>query len=617
MTARAQAGREVVASPGTTSRKAMPAAAPGQTHLTPEQQARFNKRLVIAEQTQAFRDGRPAPLRFLEGHEVLTVKQMLRWVAIENGVSYGTADGVDRAFRKGGIAALLPGKDPRRGRSPVFDGRPKLRNFVKAEWKAGLNVSNIADDVKREWGGPELPYKGDCPGPGAIRRETRRWPQALRDWPRLPQRKWESKHGPYLYTGRGHYTHPLEVWCGDDRLHDVLVANDCFEDAAEGAAIRLWETCIQDMRTRVIVGSVWSVNPSSRTIARALRQGISRFGKPELFYSDNGKSFKKIGAGARGGSLLLNANEKKDEEQDALLGVLAVLGIRKSNCKPFHPQAKLVESYFNFQSQREDPIFFRNGYVGRTPGERMDLCREQEKEHKEFLSGKRAKSPLYPASQFIKLADGWTDKFNREHKHTGDGMDGRAPMQVMDELLPPAQRIIPDASELAELAPFFWDAVLRKVRNCKVWLNNASYSVALDDLEGAREMLLASTSENGGFIAVRFDPEDPAYAVAFENVPGGRRLAFLFSDQLAAQQRMIAEKIKMICVQRATVWKDARGTWELGVNSAPGPIERLAHRNGMKPPQHYSRPALPERAGDAPPRYAEEFIEQLRKAQGE
>jgi len=163
----------------------------------------------------------------------------------------------------------------------------------------------------------------------------------------------------------------------------------------------------------------------------------------------------------------------------------------------------------------------------------------------------------------------------------------------MDELLPPEQRIIPD---MGGLEPFFWNMALRKVSNCKVWMNRTSYSPALGDAEGMRKMYVVGNAQNGGVVAVYFDPEDPAYAVAFENVPGGSPLAVLLSDDLAARQRMTPERVQAMCRLRAKLEKANREAWELGVGDVPSAVERMAARHGMKPPEQYSPAALPQRA---------------------
>jgi putative transposase len=413
-------------------------------------------------------------------------------------------------------------------------------------------------------------------------------------------------------TGRGEHTRPNEVWVADHRIYDVLVANDCFAQADELAAVRLWETCIEDMRTRVIVGSVWSINPSWRTIASALRQGITRFGMPEIFYCDNGKDFRKVGDGAGRGSLLTEADYSAPVElgEDGNIpveqGLLARLGIKVCYCIPRHPQSKLIESYFNFVSKRFDRMFFGKGYAGSKPDMRPDFCRDAEKQHAQFLAGKREKSPLYGAKHFIELHAQFVDERNREHSHTGRGMKGRAPMDVMDELLPTHERRILD---MAALEPLFWDVQKRLVTNCKVHINNSSYSAAVDDLQGQQNMYHA----NGGDVAVHCDPNDMACALAFEDAPSGALLARLVSDEWASRGRVTQEQVKAIQTQRARLRNASIESFGIIGANVPSEIELLERRGNLPPAVSHVR--FPRRVAAVSHEFNEDFVERFRKAE--
>src|SRR5260370_33167123 len=110
-------------------------------------------------------------------------------------------------------------------------------------------------------------------------------------------------------------------------------------------------------------------------------------------------------------------------------------------------------------------MFFRRGYTGSKPELRSDFCAEAEKQHKQFLAGKRQKSPLVGAKQFIALYAEWLKEYNETRSHGGRGMNGKTPMAGMDELLPVAQRQLPD---MIALAPLFWDVAKRKSSDCNI-----------------------------------------------------------------------------------------------------------------------------------------------------
>ncbi len=589
-------------------------ARPQARHLTEEQQRLVEDRINLLAPMVDFREGCLKPFCLGEGREVRNMDDVAGWIAAQRQLSKSYVWRLYSRYLRGGAGALEPkGTRADRGQSRAFKNRPALQRFVIGKWNEGINLSHIEDCVKREWGGPLLPYKGKSTPPcyDSINNFIQTIPEAVRDAKRLPKQKWEAKHAPYLVTRRGANTLPNQVWVADHRIYDVIVLNDSFQQAKQNAAVRLWETCIQDMRTRVIVGSVWNISPSWRTIASALRQGISHFGMPELFYCDNGKDFRKVGAGAKRGSLLTAADSTSPVELDdegrvpGNDGLLARLGIKVCYCTPRHPQSKQIESYFGYVSGRFDQMFKERGYTGSKPDLRPDFCRVAEKQHAQFLAGKRDTSPLFSASEFISLHRRWLEERNSSQHHWGCGMDGRTPLQIMDELLPLAQRTIPKIEMLAHL---FWDVQERIVANCKVQLNNSTYSVALDDPEGQQKMYLS----NGSAVAVHCDPNDLSCALAFESVPGGALLARMVSDELAAQRPVTQEDVKAVTAQRARLRAASKRVMEIGGSSVPTELDLLARRGGI---HHIPAAASPSsrRQVAAAPQFVEDFL-QIREA---
>jgi transposase InsO family protein len=549
-------------------------------HFTSEQQARAKEGAKLLAPLIAFSEGRLPAVRLENGREIRSQTGVIKWLASQG---HASETKLRRLWKRSEEGKNLDGlaRPPRkdRNRSRVSEKYPLLPGFVVKKWTETENISFVEDAVEREWGGPLLPYGKNLKPPryGAIHRIIESIPKAVRDCATLPKQKWEASHAPYIVTGRGQYTRPLQVWVSDHRLYDVLLDNDCFPYAPAHAAIRLWETCIQDMRTRVIVGSVWNVTPSWRTIASALHQGISRFGQPEIFYVDNGRDFRKIGAGAERGSLLAETTVLELDEDGRVplssetQGLLARLGVKVSYCIPRHPQSKQIEAFFSYVAKRFDRIFFRRGYTGSKPSLRSDFCAEAEKEHKKFVAGKCQTTPLVGAKQFIALHAQWLKEYNETHAHSGCGMHGKTPMMVMDELLPVAQRQIPD---MLALAPLFWDVQPRKVSNCKIQINNATYSAAPDDADGQGNMYLANETT----IAVHLDPNDLAYALAFEDAPNGRLLARLVSDELAAQAPITAEHVGAKARERAGLRKASMKAMAALTDGVPAEIELMEAR---------------------------------------
>ena len=218
------------------------------------------------------------------------------------------------------------------------------------------------------------------------------------------KRQFQERCEPYLLTDFDSLV-PNQIWVSDHGQHDVWVRNDLFSGVSANAAVRPWLTAVIDMRSRKIVGTAWSANPSSHTISSALRVAIENFGIPQTLVIDNGKDYEKIG---------------RIDFSPECSGVLVRLGIQPHYCLPRHPQSKLIESWFGTVRKRFDCLW--PSYCGSSPTNRPEQCTDALKEHQAFLKGKRKSSPLPLASEFIATARQWITEYNSQHPHSGRGM---------------------------------------------------------------------------------------------------------------------------------------------------------------------------------------------------
>jgi hypothetical protein len=546
-----------------------------------------------------------------------------------------------------GEVGLVPKARADRGKSRLLDvWYPDAAKYVLAKYAEGpYSTLMIYQSLMRDW---ETLY----PGEPFLRREGRedkfavsittlraylnKLPNPIRDGARLTREQHDGKYAPYLTTAIAK-VRVNQIWVCDHRVYDLIGVNDCFDGADEFAALRIWETCIVDMRTRVVVGSVWDVTPSSATIARALYQAISRFGIPEILYADNGKDFKKIGGAYTKQPLDLDEDGRIriNAASDALL---LRLGIRPKYCVPKHPQSKQVESYFSTVSKRFD-VIFGSSYAGRKPSLRPDACREAEHQHHEFLAGHRETTPLVPLSYLIRMHRQWTEEFNASHEHSGHGMEGRTPYAVMDELLPASERRIPD---MATLAPLFWSQSQLTVSNSQVrWTEHgSSLEYEGETTEDAAQMYLA----NGRKVIVRRDSENVAQAIACTDA--GEFLARLKCKELVdrvvdVKTSPVTERaIKHVSRLRAKLYRATKQFWSVIGQGVPTELELLEERSrkslqlnpssipAVPPTQtdaddRKSGPPLvsrmPAAVGGTPsgPRYTEDVADRLRAAMRE
>jgi hypothetical protein len=99
----------------------------------------------------------------------------------------------------------------------------------------------------------------------------------------------------------------------------------------------------------------------------------------------------------------------------------------------------------------------------------------------------------------------------------------------------------------------------------------------------------------GSEVAVHRDPNDMAYALAFENRESGRLLARLVCDEMAAQRPYTHEEIKMMMHQRAKLYKTSKQAMQAYTAGVPSGIELLAQRAGIAEQANgtYGKPRRP------------------------
>ena len=555
--------------------------------LTEEQRDQARRRADVIAPLLEFKsqcNGHKAVAHLGDGRLVRTMDELAKWIATQRGLSRATVWRWYERFQEKGAPGLLdpPRKDTGRSRffgSPGEWTHPEVAQFALAKYGEGLSIAYITDAIAREWS--HFGISGHPPSYDTVSAFLRSVPAPMRDIRRLSEQDHNAKNAPYLITDIASV--PVNgLWISDHRIYDVLVQNDCFGENPGLQEIRVWETAIEDMRLRAIVGAVWCLTPSSRSIASALRIAIARFGLPNIFYCDNGKDFRKI-SGGRASQLTLDEEGRITLDPSAT-DLLRRLGIEAKHCIVRHPQSKSIESYFSTVSKRFDRVFGA-AYAGSKPTLRSDACRVAEKHHSQFLQGKRMSSPLPLASEFVMLCRYWTEEFNATHCHSGQGMNGRTPYEVMDELLPPSQRRMIDIVQIAEL---FWERQDRVVSNATVQLSNMTYCGA--DETSARAMYLA----NGSKVRVAFDPENAGQAVAYE-LTDGKPLARLQCQQLVARGPESAEAIANMTTWRNRLRRASKESWRLITSGVPTEIEFLRDRAGLPidgPPQ--PRPPLPQ-----------------------
>jgi transposase InsO family protein len=547
--------------------------------LTERQREQVRFRLAVITPMLQWEEGHRPPLVLRDGRAVKNSDDLARYLGDMHNISRATIWKWVRGWREEAELGLAR-KRRRDLRAPrYFAAHPEAAKFVLAKYaELGATASNgrpslklIFDALMRELPclSPDRTHT-DWPCYSTVRAYLHRLPPVARDGARMPRLAHDAKYAPQLITDLA-AMRVNEKWVTDHRIFDVIVYNDCFASLPRHAAFRPWHTTIEDMRTRAIVGDVICVTPSSRTFASALLQAISRFGLPEWIYCDNGRDFKKVG-GAYVGTPDDVGSDGQVHADPAAQHLLGRLGIRVQYCVVRRPRSKQVESFYATESKRFD-VIFGPAYAGRKPELRSDACREGEKQHKQWMRGERPGTPFQPASRFIALYQQWLKEFNCGHEHSGRGMNDRAPFEVMEELLPPGQRKIPD---MAELQPLFWDRRELTVTNCAVQIWKHPYRPALDDEEGIRRMY----GVNGTRVQVACNPDDVAFALAYD-AETGKFLAHLVAQELVERGPQSQEQIQAVMRIGRRLQREIREAWSFIRYGVPSEMELLAERAGL------------------------------------
>jgi putative transposase len=228
-----------------------------------------------------------------------------------------------------------------------------------------------------------------------------------------------------IYISRD-YTllHSMQIAVGDHKTFDFVSR---VKRADGWHIVRLFLTCITDMRSRKILG--WHIDevPSTLTIIRAIRMTVEQYGCPDEFLFDNGKDFK---------SLLLVGDAWNEQhlkfgkrEQGAVSCVLDDLGSAVHFSKPYSGQSKPIERFFGFVAGEHDKSF--ESYVGSNTADRPD---EVKRYWGTFDGAQKIPLEDLPTIEEVRIIFAqFAEWYNTSWHHSGQGMDGNTPDRVFEQ----------------------------------------------------------------------------------------------------------------------------------------------------------------------------------------
>jgi transposase InsO family protein len=485
--------------------------------LNEESRAQAQQRLKIIAPMIDFvnrTNGSKPVFRSTSGEEFTTLTAIVEHLAKVTKYSKASIWDWWNRFKQYGPGALADRARSDAGKSLFFKRHPEAAAFVSNKYlNERLSVALVHRALLREW--HRFSKEAKAPDYKTLRLYLQREVSPLVVMiARESDRTYKEQAAPYIIRD---YTkiRVNQEWVSDHMLHDVWVRNDgVFPELAENEAFRPWLTCIVDMRSRRVVGPTWCVTPSSRSIGSALLLAMRLFGRPEVFYIDNGKDYNRL-----------------SDDQN---GVLMRLGIQSRHCLPKHPQSKQIESFFAGLHKRFD-VLWRPAYCGTSPATRPDDCDALLREHKKLVKA-GGPSPLPTASEFIKSCAQWLDEFN-ETTHSGQGMRGRTPADVYDAELPPGRRTPVHPADVAQL---FWERDTRII--CEggcVRLDKFLFEPA--DQESFAALMLRIGQE----IIIARDPRNLSEAIALTNERDTKYLGHLRSQEMVVHGETDRDVIRL------------------------------------------------------------------------
>jgi hypothetical protein len=306
------------------------------------------------------------------------------------------------------VLADKPRKD--KGTSRVLAKYPKAAKFLLARFKDNISVAHAYDELK---GMANLYNHGSQPPSYSTIRAYY-----------ANHSSGPARHGPphqrearqALSAVPGHRLRRApESHLGFRSPHSRRIRSERrLRSRAAAARDALWETAIEDMHSRTIVASVWCTSPSSRSIASALRQAISRL-RPAGDLLHRQRQGLSQDRQRRGSRRVLPANRldrgRPRSDHRRRRRFLARLGIKVKYCTPFHPQSKLIESFFSHQSKRFDKIFGVATQARSRRSARMHAT-TRSRAHKKYLNGQGQPSRRFRSLPSSSRSRFWTDEYN-------------------------------------------------------------------------------------------------------------------------------------------------------------------------------------------------------------
>jgi putative transposase len=210
---------------------------------------------------------------------------------------------------------------------------------------------------------------------------------------------------------------PMEIIVGDYMTQDFMLRY-------KNKVCRAKVVAFMDMRTRAIVGWSLQLTANSTGVAIALQQCFNSFGLPEYIYFDNGKEFKNHFLCGNAWKTQSSVIDAEDIGRD--IGVVVEAGVKLVFAHPYNAKAKTIERFWRTLHDAFDR--WEPSYLGSN----TLLSTDESKVYRQNI--KKMKQEDFDRIPEFKEVETMLNHFfayyNHKHQHTGQGMEGKTPMQV-------------------------------------------------------------------------------------------------------------------------------------------------------------------------------------------
>ena len=355
-----------------------------------------------------------------------------------------------------------------------------------------------------------------------------------------------NQRGSLEYTRRcGQYVEqdpesfePGECWVGDDSSLDLWVK------LPSGEVVRPVLSTWLDWRSRAIVGYRVVTTGNEHSLLLGFSDGAREFGLPWRIIADNGKGF--VSWQWQGGRPLRRVYMKGEDLAERADGLFALCGITPSWALPYNPNGKArLERVFGTVEDQFIRAF--ESYCGDTPDNRPEA-------HAKLIE----KAVEWAA--FVAALRHYIDTYNNT-PHSGEGMDGLTPLQVMAQRT--RKRCVPEGVHDLLLAA--WQRPVSIGRN-GVAIHVAGSALRYGQFAPELNALNPKTQ-----VRVSYDPQDLSSIVVWT-----MDYRFICRAELNRKHNrsVASEELRETMRQMAREKRRLREAYQVGLNHLRDPVDR-------------------------------------------